>query len=57
MAMARKVSATLDPGSKAEFESIMRRTRWTKSQVIREAIWAVAKNRGLARRSAKRIKG
>jgi hypothetical protein len=57
MAMTKKVSATLDPASKAALESIMRRTRWTKSQVIREAIWAVAKSRGLARPPAKRAKG
>jgi hypothetical protein len=54
MAMTCRVTATLDAGSEVALYCIMRRTGWTKSQVLREAIWAAAKNEGLARQPAPR---
>jgi hypothetical protein len=52
--MTNKVSATLDPSAEAALKATMRRNGWTKSQVIREAIWAVARAKGLVRRPAKK---
>jgi hypothetical protein len=56
MAMNKKVSTTLDPAAMASLKAIMQRNGWTKSQVIRKAIWAVAESRGLVRRSTKASK-
>jgi hypothetical protein len=56
MAMNKKVSATLDPAAMASLKAIMRRNVWTKSQVIREAIWAIAGSKGLVRRSTEASK-
>jgi hypothetical protein len=50
--MTYRVSATLDAESEAALYSIMKRTGWNKSQVLREAIWAAAGRRGLARKRA-----
>jgi hypothetical protein len=52
MAMTYRVSATLDARSEAALNRIMQRTGWTKSQVLREAVWAAAESRGLAKRPA-----
>jgi hypothetical protein len=50
MAMIYRVSATLDAKSEAALYRIMERTGWTKSQAVREAIWAAAERRGLVGR-------
>jgi predicted DNA-binding protein len=52
MMMNFKVSATLDARSEAVLNRIMKRTGWTKSQVLREAIWAVAESQAPAKRPA-----
>ena len=62
MAMTYRVSATLGTKSEAALSRIMKRTGWTKSQALREVIWAAAESQGLAkrpapsRRSAKNVK-
>jgi hypothetical protein len=55
MTMTCRVSATLDTKSEAALYRIMESTGWTKSQVLREAIWAVAESQGLARRAPKQL--
>jgi hypothetical protein len=50
MAMSSRVSTTPDAESEAALIRIMKRTGWTKSQVIREAIRAVAELKPPAKR-------
>jgi len=52
MAMTYRVSATLDAKSEAALYSIMKRTGWNKSQVIRRAIVTFAQSQGLAKSPA-----
>jgi hypothetical protein len=47
MAMTFRVSVKLDASSEAALYEIMKRTGWTKSQVLREAIKAFAKSEGV----------
>jgi predicted DNA-binding protein len=62
MAMTHRISATLDAKSEAALNRVMKRTGWTKSQVLREAVWAAAESRELATKpapgcgAAKRVK-
>jgi hypothetical protein len=51
MAMTRRLSVTLDSKSEAALYSIVKRTGWNRSQVLREAIKAAAESQGLARRA------
>jgi hypothetical protein len=52
MVMNFKVSTTLDSRSEAALNRIMKRTGWTKSQVVRKAIWTVAESQAPAKRPA-----
>ncbi len=45
--MTYRIKAALDPEAEVALYTIMKRTGWSKSQVMREAIWAVAKSQGL----------
>ena len=54
MAMNYRVRATLDTESEAALEVLMRRHGWTKSQAVREAIWAMAKSKGIIHKPARR---
>ena len=49
MAMNYMVRATLDTESEAALYALMRRHGWTKSQAVREAIWAMAKSKDIIR--------
>jgi len=49
MAMTYRVKATLDSEAEAALDAIMKRTGWTKSRAVREAIWVTASSQGMVR--------